>query len=69
MKLVDVHSGNVEQTGFFCMMSKKKSDGYQKNGVFQIVYNGTLLSYHYLLRKDLERKLDEAGQWATPRAK
>jgi GNAT superfamily N-acetyltransferase len=29
-------------------------------GTFQIVYNGRLLSYHYLLRKDLEQKLDEA---------
>ena len=30
-------------------------------GTFQIVYNGKLLSYHYLARRDLERKLDEIG--------
>lgn len=30
MNLIDVHAGNVEKTGFFCMMSKKKSEGYRK---------------------------------------
>lgn len=30
MRLIDVHAGNVEQTGFFCMMSAKKTEGYQK---------------------------------------
>ncbi len=29
MNLIDVHAENVENTGFFCMMSKKKSEGYQ----------------------------------------
>jgi len=175
MNLIDVHAGNVEKTGFFCMMSKKKSEGYQNKlawlrarfaeglrikmldlaaggrgfieyipgevawrpvfaadymflpslphdwdersgrygagltvvyadqcpyipdatrgvleaaeargiegravvltssrevresapspyGVFQILYNGRLLSYHYLLRKDLERRPDQAEQ-------
>lgn len=35
-------------------------------GVFQIVYDGRLLSYHYLARKDLELKLDEARQTPEP---
>lgn len=29
-EFVDVTSENVERTGFFCMMSKKKSEGYQR---------------------------------------
>ena len=29
MKLIDVRADNVDQTGFFCQMSKRKSDGYQ----------------------------------------
>jgi GNAT superfamily N-acetyltransferase len=28
--LIDVNAENVEQTGFFCFMSKKKSEGYQR---------------------------------------
>ncbi|NLI99171.1 GNAT family N-acetyltransferase [bacterium] len=31
-------------------------------GVFSIVYNGNLLSYHYLLEKDLAARLDEFGK-------
>ncbi len=30
MNLVDVNASNVERTSFFCMMSKKQSEGYQK---------------------------------------
>jgi len=30
MRLIDVDAGNVEQTGFMCMTSKKKSEGYRK---------------------------------------
>lgn len=30
MNLVDVNEGNVADVGFFCMMSKKKTPGYQK---------------------------------------
>jgi len=33
-------------------------------GVFQIVYDGRLLSYHYLLPKDLDKRLDQAKQQA-----
>lgn len=29
MNLIDVRADNVDQTSFFCMMSKKKSPGYQ----------------------------------------
>lgn len=29
IELIDVHAGNVEQTGFFCMRSKPKSGGYR----------------------------------------
>jgi hypothetical protein len=28
--LVDVGADNVEKTGFFCFMSKKKSEGYHR---------------------------------------
>lgn len=28
--IIDVHTDNVEQTGFFCYMSKPKSEGYAK---------------------------------------
>jgi GNAT superfamily N-acetyltransferase len=28
MEILDVHAGNVSQTGFFCYMSKKKAPGY-----------------------------------------
>lgn len=30
MKIIDVHAGNVDRTGFFCMMSARKSEGYQR---------------------------------------
>ena len=30
MNVIDVHAENVEQTSLFCMMSKKRSEGYQK---------------------------------------
>ena len=30
MNLIDVQAGNVQQSGFFCMMSARKSEGYQK---------------------------------------
>jgi len=30
MNLIDVTSENVERTGFFCYMSKRKSEGYQR---------------------------------------
>jgi GNAT superfamily N-acetyltransferase len=30
IEIVDVDIENVERTGFFCFMSKKKSDGYQR---------------------------------------
>ena len=29
MKLVDVSAANVDSTGFFCYMSKRKSEGYR----------------------------------------
>ena len=29
-EILEVEAGNVEKTGFFCYMSKKKSDGYQR---------------------------------------
>ena len=29
MKLIDVRADNVDQTGFFCQMTKKRSPGYQ----------------------------------------
>ncbi|MGB2907661.1 MAG: hypothetical protein WBB73_11175 [Candidatus Aminicenantaceae bacterium] len=29
-KIIDVNSENVEETGFFCYMSKRKSEGYQR---------------------------------------
>jgi len=29
MKIISIHAENVDKTGFFCMMSKKKSPGYQ----------------------------------------
>lgn len=29
-EILDVAAGNVDQTGFFCFMSKKKSEGYQR---------------------------------------
>ena len=30
MRIIDVHAGNVEQTGFFCQMSARKAEGYQR---------------------------------------
>lgn len=30
MKIIDVTAENVEETGFFCLMSRRKSDGYQR---------------------------------------
>jgi GNAT superfamily N-acetyltransferase len=30
MRLIDVDAGNVEQTGFFCYMSRRKSAGYKR---------------------------------------
>jgi hypothetical protein len=30
MKIIDVKKENVSQTGFFCSMSKKKSENYQR---------------------------------------
>jgi hypothetical protein len=30
LELVDVGAEDVEKTGFFCFMSKKKSEGYQR---------------------------------------
>jgi len=30
LPLIDVTTDNVEQTGFFCYMSKKRSEGYQR---------------------------------------
>ncbi len=29
-EIIDVHSENVDKTGFFCFMSKRKSEGYQR---------------------------------------
>jgi hypothetical protein len=29
-EIIDVSAENVEKTGFFCYMSKKKSDGYRR---------------------------------------
>lgn len=29
-KIIDVGAGNVEQTGFFCYMSKRKTEGFQR---------------------------------------
>lgn len=30
MRIIDVTPNNVEETGFFCLMSRRKSDGYQR---------------------------------------
>lgn len=30
MDIIDVNAGNVEATGFFCLRSKRKSEGYQR---------------------------------------
>lgn len=30
MRIIDVTPDNVEETGFFCLMSRRKSDGYQR---------------------------------------
>jgi ribosomal protein S18 acetylase RimI-like enzyme len=30
VNIIDVNTANVEETGFFCMRSKSKSDGYQR---------------------------------------
>jgi ribosomal protein S18 acetylase RimI-like enzyme len=30
IKIIDVNADNVEQTGFFCYMSKRKSEGFQR---------------------------------------
>ena len=30
IEIVDVNEVNVSETGFFCMMSKKKTAGYQR---------------------------------------
>jgi hypothetical protein len=30
MEIIDVNKENVAETGFFCNMSKKKSEGYQR---------------------------------------
>lgn len=103
--MTDVKPENIDKTGFFCYMSKKKTEGYQRKsawlkacfaerlqikmdatqaamaaaekagvpcqivdlqtrddllrmspsayGVFNLVLDGTLLSYHYQLEKDL----------------
>lgn len=34
MKMIDVTTENVEQTGFFCFMSKRKSEGYRRKLVW-----------------------------------
>lgn len=30
LEIIDVHAGNVEQTGFFCYMSKRKTEGWRR---------------------------------------
>jgi len=30
MRIIDVTAENVEETGFFCLMSRRKSDGYRR---------------------------------------
>jgi hypothetical protein len=30
MRIIDVTADNVEETGFFCLMSRRKSEGYQR---------------------------------------
>jgi len=30
MKIIHVNAGNVRETGFFCMMSRRKSEGYRR---------------------------------------
>jgi ribosomal protein S18 acetylase RimI-like enzyme len=30
MRIIDVTPNNVDETGFFCLMSRRKSDGYQR---------------------------------------
>ena len=30
MRIIDVTADNVEETGFFCLMSRRKSDGYRR---------------------------------------
>ena len=30
IKIIDVNANNVEQTGFFCYMSKRKTEGFQR---------------------------------------
>ena len=30
IKIIDVNADNVEQTGFFCYMSKRKTEGFQR---------------------------------------
>ena len=29
-KIIQVTAGNIEQTGFFCYMSKRKSEGFRR---------------------------------------
>jgi hypothetical protein len=30
MRIIDVTADNFEETGFFCLMSRRKSEGYQR---------------------------------------
>ena len=33
-EMIDVGSGNIDKTGFFCYMSKKKTEGYQRKSAW-----------------------------------
>ena len=54
---VTIDGANVEELGFFCYKSKPKSP--MAYGVFAIVCDGRLLTYHYLGNKELRRLNEE----------
>lgn len=70
MRIIDVTADNVDETGLFCLTSRRKSERYQSKqrvlgerssspyGVFGIVLDDLVVSDHYQLRKGLVELLD-----------
>ena len=53
IKSITVDASNVEQEGFFCY--KSKISLHPHTGLYGTIYNGQLLAYHYMLKKDFDK--------------
>lgn len=74
MRFIDVTANNVDETGFFCLMSRRKSEGYQRKlrwlrerspspcGVISIVLEDVVVSRHDQPRKRLVELLDSRSE-------